>query len=63
MLYNKELYETWLKDPKTKEKIPPITNTQSRFAKFLFEEESAKHLSSIGNLDDIYLSIRRFLKP
>jgi len=56
--HNKELYEKWLKDKNTK--IPPMTNTQSRFAKFLFEEASAKHLSSIGNLDDVYLSVRRF---
>lgn len=31
--HNKELYEKWLKDKNTK--IPPMTNTQSRFAKFL----------------------------
>ena len=63
MLYNKELYAEWLKDPKTRKNILPMTNTQSRFAKFLFEEASTKHLSSIGHLDDVYLSIRKFLKP
>ena len=61
--YNKELYQKWVNDSATRKKIPPMTNTQSRFAKFLFEEASAKHLSSIGHLDDVYLSIRRFLKP
>ena len=54
-------YEKWLNDPNTK--IPPMTNTQCNFAKFLFKENSINHLEKIGDLNDIYLSIRRFLKP
>ena len=64
MSWNKEEeYKKWLNDSKTRKDIPPMTNTQSRFAKFLFEEESANHLQKIGHLDDIYLSIRKYLKP
>ena len=59
--YNKVEYEKWLKDPNTK--IFPMTNTQCNFAKFLFKESSENHLEKIGNLDDIYLSIRRYIKP
>ena len=59
--YNKVEYEKWLKDPNTK--IPPMTNTQCNFAKFLFKRSSIEHLEKIGNLDDIYLSIRRYIKP
>ena len=59
--YNKIEYEKWLKDPNTK--IFPMTNTQCNFAKFLFKRSSINHLEKIGNLDDIYLSIRRFIKP
>ena len=54
-----EEYKKWLNDAD----IPPMTNTQYKFAKMLFEEENFKLMSSFGDLDIIYNSIRKHLKP
>jgi hypothetical protein len=42
--------------------IPPMTRTQLQFAKFLLQEEQAKQLSMIGGLDEIFYSVRRYVK-
>jgi hypothetical protein len=39
-----------------------LTNTQHRFAEYLLTEEGIKILGSVGELDSIYLSIRKFIK-
>lgn len=58
--YSKEYeYSRWLKDSC----IPPMTSAQHQFAKILFEEDNFKILSKWGDLDIIYNSIRKHLKP
>jgi len=64
MIYDKEKeYEEWLKEAIKNNEIPPMTNTQCNFAKQLFEEENFKMLSKWGDLDVIYKSVRKYLKP
>lgn len=58
--YSKEYeYGRYLKDSD----IPPMTSTQHQFAKMLFEEDNFNMLSKWGDLDIIYNSIRKHLKP
>lgn len=54
-------YRKWLEDRLIN--VPPMTNTQYKFAKMLFEEDAFKLMSSFGDLDIIYNSIRKHLKP
>lgn len=42
--------------------LPPLTNTQHKFAEWLLLEENAKVISQIGDLDTIFSSVRRWLK-
>ncbi len=64
MIYDKELeYEKWLKEAIKNKEIPPMTNTQCNFAKLLFEEENYKMLTKWGDLEIIFKSVRKHLKP
>jgi hypothetical protein len=54
-------YRRWLEDRIIE--VPLMTNTQYKFARMLFEEENFKLMSSFGDLDIIYNSIRKHLKP
>lgn len=54
-----EEYKKWLKDAD----IPPMTNTQYLFAMRLFEKDSFELLKKFGDLDIIYNSVRKHLKP
>lgn len=51
-------YLDWVKQVN----LPPLTNTQHKFAEWLLLEENAKVISQIGDLDTIFLSVRRFVK-
>jgi len=42
--------------------LPPLTNTQKRFAEWLLLDENEKVIQQIGNLDVIFTSVRRFVK-
>lgn len=42
--------------------LPPLTNTQHKFAELLLLEENAKVISQIGDLDTIFSSVRRYVK-
>lgn len=53
-----ELYLEWVKDAN----LPPLTRTQKEFAEWLLKEENAKVISQIGGLDEIFISVRNFLK-
>ena len=53
-----EDYLTWAKQAN----LPPLTNTQHRFAEWLLQEDNAQVISQIGDLDTIFLSVRRFVK-
>lgn len=53
-----EAYLKWVKQAN----LPPLTNTQHRFAEWLLQEDNAKVISQIGDLDTIFLSVRRFVK-
>ena len=51
-------YLEWVKQTN----LPPLTNTQHIFAEWLLEEDNAKMISKIGNLNDIFISVREHLK-
>ena len=53
-----EEYLSWIKQAD----LPPLTNTQHSFAEWLLLEENAKIISQIGSLDEIFTSIRKYLK-
>ena len=57
-----EMYMEWIDWSKknVNQELPLLTNTQVRFAMFLFENKEM--VSKIGNLDLVYKSIRKFLK-
>jgi 5-methylcytosine-specific restriction endonuclease McrA len=40
----------------------PMTNAQVEFAKYLFKEESLKHLRTTGSFENIFRSIRDYVK-
>jgi hypothetical protein len=42
--------------------LPPLTRTQWKFAQWLLEEENVKIISQIGGLDDIFISVRQYVK-
>lgn len=56
-IYSKE-YIKWVQQSKMK----PLTNTQHKFAEWLLSEDNAKVISQIGDLNDIFISVRKFLK-
>ena len=43
-------------------KLPPLTNTQHRFAEWLLLEENRKIIGQLGNLDDIFVAVRKYVK-
>ena len=51
-------YLKWVKQAN----LNPLTNTQYKFAEWLLLEENAKVISQIGDLDIIFISVRRYLK-
>ena len=42
--------------------LPPLTNTQHKFAEWLLLEENAKVISQISDLDTIFCSVRKWVK-
>ena len=42
--------------------LPPLTNTQHRFAEWLLLEDNAKFVGQVGDLNEIFISIRSFIK-
>ncbi len=58
--YNKKYeFNEWLKQAN----VPPMTNTQHQFAQMLFEKDMFDLLQKFGDLDIVYNSIRKHLKP
>lgn len=51
-------YSEWVNQAK----LQPLTNTQSKFAEWLLLEENAKIISQIGGLDEVFVSVRKYLK-
>jgi hypothetical protein len=51
-----KLYQEWVHSSG----LTPLTGTQFRFAMFLFQNRSM--ISKIGNLEEIFTSVRKFLK-
>jgi len=42
--------------------FPPLTNTQHKFVEWLLLKENAKVITQIGNLDTIFVSVRKWAK-
>lgn len=60
MIHDKQQeYYNWLKQSN----VPPMTNTQHQFAQVLFEKDMFDLLQKFGDLDIIYNSVRKHLKP
>lgn len=57
-------FKKWIEFTKSKESltIKPLTNTQSNFAEFLLDDKNIKTISSIGDMESIFKSIRNYLK-
>lgn len=53
-----ERYLEWVKQCK----LPLLTNTQRKFAEWLLQEENSKVIAQIGDLDSIFISVRKFIK-
>jgi len=53
-----EKYLKWIKDTNQKS----LTNTQSKFAEWLLEEDQIKKLMQMGDLNIVFTSIRDWLK-
>lgn len=53
-----EEYLKWVKQAN----LPPLTNTQYRFAEWLLKEEQQEQMSKIGDLESIFKSIRKYVK-
>ena len=51
-------YKAWVKQSG----LPPLTNTQHTFAEWCLKPEIAKIISQIGNIDEIFYSIKKWLK-
>ena len=51
-------YLEWVKQAN----LPPLTNTQHRFAEWLLLEDNVKIISQIGELDIVFASVRKWLK-
>lgn len=56
-MFSKE-YKKWVQA----NGISGLTNTQHEFAEWLLKPENAKMISRIGDLDSVFLSIRKYLK-
>lgn len=58
-----EEYLEWMKYEKEKDgNVFPLTNTQHRFVEWLLEHDNAKMIMQIGNLNDMFVSVRNHLK-
>jgi hypothetical protein len=53
-----EDYLKWVKQAN----LPPLTNTQHKFAEWLLEEGNSKVIAQIGDLDSVFTSVRRWVK-
>lgn len=51
-------YLEWVKQAD----LPLLTNTQHQFVEWLLEEKNAKMLMKIGDLNKIFISVRKHLK-
>lgn len=51
-------YLEWVKQAN----LPPLTKTQHEFAEWLLLEDNAKVIAQIGDLDTIFISVRRYIK-
>ena len=51
-------YQSWV----IMAELPPLTRTQYKFAEWLLHPEQIEHLSQIGNLEIIFLSIYKWTK-
>jgi len=51
-------YLEWVKQAN----LPPLTNTQHKFAEWLLQEDNRKVISQIGGLDEIFISVRKWGK-
>lgn len=43
-------------------KLPPMTNTQVKFAQWLLLPESTAQLEKIGDLESVFKAVRRYIK-
>lgn len=59
MNHTDEKYQRWIEYRKRR-KESPMTNTQWRFAMWLFEQEDT--LMAIGDMTSIFESVRSFVK-
>lgn len=53
-----EEYLKWVKQAN----LPPLTNTEARFAEWLLLKENSDKFGIIGDLDKIFTSVRRYIK-
>lgn len=53
-MFSKE-YLAWVAN--RKDSLPPLTNSQHKFAELIFE-----NLKNIGNMDDVLLSIAKYIQ-
>jgi hypothetical protein len=51
-------YLEWVKQAN----LHPLTNTQHKFAEWLLQEDNRKVISQIGGLDEIFISVRKWVK-
>jgi hypothetical protein len=51
-------YLEWVKQAN----LPPLTNTQHKFAEWLLQEDNRKVISQIGGFDEIFISVRKWVK-
>lgn len=51
-------YLKWVKEAN----LPPLTNTQHRFAEWLLIKENTKAITQLGDLDTIFVSVRKWAK-
>ena len=42
--------------------LPPMTNTQAKFAEWLLRPENAAQLEKIGDLESVFKAVRRYIK-
>jgi len=51
-------YLEWVKQAN----LHSLTNTQHKFAEWLLQEDNRKVISQIGGLDEIFISVRKWVK-
>ena len=57
-------YKKWLEWTRTdsRNKVKPLTKTQWEFVELLLQENNAKHLVKVGDLESFFKSVRKFLR-